>query len=85
MKQTEIFGEGRISELRKLLLEMGVRKIFLVTGTGSFSKSGAEAALNDIANEFEMTRFQVTTECPDIEFVKSGIDLFQISLRKDFG
>ncbi len=74
MKQTEIFGERSISELRKLLLEMGARKIFLVTGTGSYSKSGAEAALNDIVNEFEITRFKVTTECPDLEFVKGGIE-----------
>jgi alcohol dehydrogenase class IV len=78
MKQTEIFGEGRVRELLQLLKEMGAKRIFLVTGTSSYSRSGAEEALKSVVNEFQVKRFQVTSECPDLDFIKAGMkDLSQ--------
>lgn len=74
MKQTEFFGEGSITQLKQLLYDMGAKRIFLVTGKNSFEKSGAKAAMNDVLNELIVKRFEVLSECPDLEFIKAGMN-----------
>ncbi len=74
MKQIEFFGEGRLSELAELLKKFEAGRIFLVTGKNSFSQSGAESKVNELLNNILCNRFIVTTECPDIEFINSGIN-----------
>ncbi|MGB3017680.1 MAG: phosphonoacetaldehyde reductase [Ignavibacteria bacterium] len=74
MKQTEFFGEGSITQLKQLLYDMGAKRIFLVTGKNSFEKSGAKAAMNDLLNELTVKRYEVISECPDLEFIKAGMN-----------
>ncbi len=79
MKQTEFVGEGSITQLKQLLNDLGAKKIFLVTGKNSFEKSGAKAAMNDILNEMIVKRYDVISECPDMEFIKAGINELRLS------
>ena len=53
---------------------MGAKRIFLVTGKNSFEKSGAKAAMNDLLNELTVKRYEVISECPDLEFIKAGMN-----------
>lgn len=52
-------------------------RIMLVTGSSSFRISGAEEIITEQLSGNETARFTVTTECPNIDFIKKGIEMYR--------
>lgn len=77
MTQKEYIGSGSIMHLPKLLVECGARKIFLVTGKGSYSASGAKAYLDDILEGCMVCQFCDFSVNPKVEDVDYGITIFE--------
>ena len=73
--QIELFGEGSVRRLREVLGMFRANRIMLVTGSSSFRLSGAEEIVMEQLSGHESARFTVTTECPQIDFIKYGIEL----------
>lgn len=73
--QIELFGEGSVRRLREVLGMFRANRIMLVTGSSSFRLSGAEEIVMEQLSGHESARFTVTTECPQIDFIKNGIEL----------
>lgn len=70
MVQTEYIGEGTINKVVDIVRELGVHKVFLVTGKGSFAASGAEAALMPMLSAALVTRFDELSALPTQEDVE---------------
>ena len=66
---------SRVEELEGILDEIGAKRIFLVSGKGSYKSSGAESKLFGILGEH--TRFYDFDVNPKIEDVRRGISLFK--------
>lgn len=77
MTQKEYVGYDSVFRLREVLVELGSRKIFLVTGKDSYSACGAKAYLDNLLKGYEVHRFCEFTVNPKIEDVERGIDIFR--------
>jgi len=77
--QKEYIGFDSIFRLRKVLAELGSKRIFLVTGKGSYSACGAEASLGNLLKDYDVRRFCGFTVNPKIEDIERGIDIFRAS------
>ncbi|MBX7043919.1 MAG: phosphonoacetaldehyde reductase [Ignavibacteria bacterium] len=75
--QIELFGEGTARRLKEVLGMFRANRIMLVTGSSSFRLSGAEEIIMEQLSGHESARFTVNTECPQIEFIKKGIELIR--------
>ena len=77
MTQEVHFGVDSLVQLRSILVELGARKIFLVTGTKSFSTSGAEKRVGPQLDRMSVLRFYDFSTNPKIEDVCRGVELFR--------
>lgn len=77
--QQEYFGFGSLSKLEDILKKEGIRKVFLVTGKGSFESCGAKERLPCIFEKTgcDFTRFYDFSSSPKLEEIEKGFDLFQ--------
>ena len=64
-----------LEDAQKAILERNPKSIFLVTGNGSFTNSGAERRLQYLLGR-NVTRFNRFTTNPDIRDVERGIRLY---------
>ena len=74
MMQQEYFGNGEISRLQDLLIKLGSRKIFLVTGKKSYEMSGAKTEIEKLNRRHEIILFNNFSENPKIEDVEIGME-----------
>jgi len=77
MEQEEYFGFGSIMNLKEILKNNNVKKIFLVTGKDSYKSCGAEKAISQLISKYTFLKFCDFEENPKIEDVKKGINLFR--------
>ena len=63
-------------DLKDLVHKLSPKNIFLVTGKGSFSKSGASSFIESALNGFNYTHYYDFEENPKYEDVVSGVSLF---------
>lgn len=77
MTQKEYIGFGSILCLREILVELGSRSIFLVTGKGSYSACGAESCLENLLKNYEVHRFCEFAVNPKLEDIDRGINVFK--------
>jgi len=77
LTQKEYIGSDSIVHLPKLLVEYGAEKIFLVTGRGSYSTSGAKDCLDDILKGRMVCQFCDFSVNPKVEDVARGISVFE--------
>jgi alcohol dehydrogenase class IV len=75
--QKEYIGFDSIFRLREVLAELSSKRIFLVTGKGSYSACGAEARLDNLLKDYEVRRFCEFTVNPKIEDIERGINIFK--------
>lgn len=75
--QKEIFGFNTLEHLEDIINEYNPKKIFLVTGTKSFSISGIEKRLSSILERISYTRFSLSHQYLEISDIKRGIDIFK--------
>ena len=55
--QVEFFGKNSLKNLKKIISDLGAKKILLVTGKDSFKKSGAEEKLIEYLGDAIIERF----------------------------
>lgn len=77
MTQKEYIGFDSIVCLRQVLAELGSKRIFLVTGKGSYSACGAKTSLDNLLKDYEIRRFCEFTVNPKIEDIERGINIFR--------
>lgn len=77
MAQTEYIGEGTINKITDIVRDLGVHKVFLVTGSKSFAASGAEAVLMPMLSAINVTHFNELGALPTQEDVEKGIELYK--------
>jgi len=75
MKNQILFGDGKICEVENILQELSAQKVLLVTGRGSFSSCGAEAALKPILKGYTTERFYDFRANPQFEDIEKGLSL----------
>ena len=83
MPQKEYIGFGSIKKLKDILKKHKPKNIFLVTGKGSYGKSGAKAILDQILINYKITHLNDFETNPKISDIKKGIKLFKKN-RCDF-
>lgn len=76
-EQRRISGPDSLSDLRPMLYRMRPRRIFLVSGSGSYSRSGAETALRPLLEGYAVRRFQSATHVPDLDEISDGCRRFR--------
>jgi len=69
MKQRTYFGWNSHENIRSIVRKHSPKKIFLVTGKGSYSSSGAKSILSDILKPFTTVRFADFDPNPSIDSV----------------
>ncbi len=79
MTQVVAFEAGAIRRVGDILDERGVQSVFLVAGGSSFSKSGAEAALETILAGRQVTRFAAFDPNPKIADVEAALAAYRAS------
>lgn len=74
----QVFCEyGALEELPKVLAQARVRHIFLVTGKTSYSRSGAEAALQSLLEPYRVTQWSNFDENPKMKHLELGLARFR--------
>lgn len=81
MNQLSFIGHNSLIELKKQLIELDLKRIFLVRGKGSFVDCGAENALTPIFHELrnELFVYKDFTPNPKMEEVLNGVEIFMQS------
>jgi len=77
--QNIIIYPGASIELQCLLKELNIKRIFLVTGKNSFKASGAQAIIEKILSNYDISHFQDFQQNPDWKDVQKGIMYFNHS------
>ena len=72
LEQRVIRGSGSLVALPEILEEFGAKRIFLVTGTQSFSASGAEERLGALLRDGMVSRFPCHSRVTEQESVLAG-------------
>jgi alcohol dehydrogenase class IV len=73
--QVEFFGKNSLKNLKKIISDLGAKKILLVTGKDSFKKSGAEEKLIEYLGDAIIERFFNFEPNPNIKDVQVGINI----------
>ncbi|MCJ7500265.1 iron-containing alcohol dehydrogenase, partial [bacterium] len=68
---------SKIEDISKSLADLSARRIFLVTGKGSFRSSGCERRLQPVLAGHQVQRFFDFEPNPRIEEVHRGVRLFR--------
>jgi len=76
MKQREYIGPGCLVNLKSILNNYSINRIFLVTGRNSYSISGAKDKIENILNDYHVCRFSGFSENPRLEDLTKGVRLF---------
>ncbi|MHA1874273.1 MAG: phosphonoacetaldehyde reductase [Candidatus Heimdallarchaeaceae archaeon] len=75
--QKEFFGYGSIQNLKDVLDDYKIKKVFLVIGKKSYKLSGAEEKLKDILKNVDYLIFNDFSPNPTIEDVDLGVSLLK--------
>ena len=75
MSQKVFTGLGSISKLIKILKDINVNRVLLVTGKNSFTYSGAEEALIPLFKQFKVIRFKDFEINPKFEDAMEGTSI----------
>lgn len=77
MSQKEYIGHNSINKLKKILAKHKPNSIFLVTGKGSYVKSGAKTVIDKVLKDYNSTHFNDFETNPKLFDIKKGIKLFK--------
>jgi alcohol dehydrogenase len=75
--QTEFFGTNSLQNIKKIISDVGAKKILLVTGKDSYIKSGAEEKLSKYLDKIYVERYYDFEVNPKIEDVYFGVSIVQ--------
>jgi len=73
--QTEFIGKNSLKNIKKIISDLDAKKILLVTGKGSFEKSGSEEKLIQYLGGAVIKRFFDFEPNPNIKDVQVGINI----------
>jgi len=74
----EVFvGPGSLKHIQEIIDRHQARRVLLVTGKGSYDKSGAKGALAPFLEGCDVVRFSDFTPNPKLEEALAGIELIQ--------
>ncbi|MFA6279085.1 MAG: phosphonoacetaldehyde reductase [Candidatus Paceibacterota bacterium] len=76
MKQTEYIGVGAISHLAEIVSELSPQKVFLVTGKGSYTTSGAAQPVANALAGIDVLHYTDFKELPLHEDIQKGIEVY---------
>jgi len=78
MNQVAYLGHNALLDLKKQLLDLNVKRLFLVRGNASYAACGAESALTPIFAELgiEYVEYREFSANPKIEEAKEGVNKF---------
>ena len=71
----EFVGTGSLARLGEVLAHFGAQRVLLVSGQGSWSASGAEAAVMPLLDGIETRRFCAFDVNPKLEQARAGLAL----------
>jgi alcohol dehydrogenase class IV len=75
--QKEYIGVGSIYRCKGILREKSIRKVLLVTGKGSYEKSGAKYHLEKVLKGYKVYRYSNFSNNPNVKDIERGISLFR--------
>ena len=73
--QTEFIGKNSLNNIKKIISDLDAKKILLVTGKGSYKKSGSEKKLFKCLGDTVIERFFDFEANPNIKDVQVGISI----------
>ena len=73
--QTEFIGKNSLKNIKKIISNLDAKKILLVTGKGSYKKSGSEEKLIQYLGDAVIKRFFDFEANPNIKDVQVGISI----------
>ena len=73
--QTEFIGKNSLNNIKKIISDLDAKKILLVTGKGSYKKSGSEKKLFECLGNTVIERFFDFEANPNIKDVQVGIGI----------
>ena len=73
--QTEFIGKNSLKNIKKIISDLDAKKILLVTGKGSYKKSGSEEKLIQYLGDAVIKRFFDFEANPNIKDVQVGISI----------
>ena len=73
--QTEFIGKNSLKNIKKIISDLDAKKILLVTGKGSYKKSGSEEKLIQYLGDAVIKRFFDFEPNPNIKDVQVGINI----------
>ena len=73
--QTEFIGKNSLKNIKKIISNLDAKKILLVTGKGSYKKSGSEEKLIQYLGDAVIKRFFDFEPNPNIKDVEVGINI----------
>ena len=73
--QTEFIGKNSLNNIKKIISDLDAKKILLVTGKGSYKKSGSEKKLIQYLGDAVIKRFFDFEANPNIKDVQVGISI----------
>ena len=73
--QTEFIGKNSLINIKKIISDLDAKKILLVTGKGSYKKSGSEKKLFECLGNTVIERFFDFEANPNIKDVQVGIGI----------
>ena len=73
--QTEFIGKNSLKNIKKIISNLDAKKILLVTGKGSYKKSGSEEKLIQYLGDAIIKRFFDFEANPNIKDVQVGISI----------
>jgi len=73
--QTEFIGKNSLKNIKKIISDLDAKKILLVTGKGSYKKSGSEEKLIQYLGDAVIKRFFDFEPNPNIKDVEVGINI----------
>jgi len=73
--QTEFIGKNSLNNIKKIISDLDAKKILLVTGKGSYKKSGSEKKLFECLGNTVIERFFDFEANPNIKDVQVGISI----------
>ena len=73
--QTEFIGKNSLKNIKKIISDLDAKKILLVTGKGSYKKSGSEEKLIQYLDDAVIKRFFDFEPNPNIKDVLVGINI----------
>ena len=73
--QTEFIGKNSLNNIKKIISDLNAKKILIVTGKGSYKKSGSEEKLVQYLGDAVIKRFFDFEPNPNIKDVLVGINI----------